>query len=280
MQVHKELGCGFLEGVYQEALGREFRVQEIPNEAQPVIEIFYKGEVLEKRYQPDYVCYGEVIVEIKAMAGLSGVEEAQIINYLKATGFKVGLLINFGGKSLEYRRFVYDPQITIHRLRRLTQIEERQDEEGENVKGVREGQTYYGPQIASRDGFDPQITQKDNSGDEASVKSVKFVDGMAWSMWSRMEVSTVEGKETLLRFKRPLSLEVTFDVNEKEFVLELPKLNVFLSEKTPEELYKAFCEDMVWLWDEYGKCGDRDLSEDGKRLKHEILDLVETEVLP
>jgi GxxExxY protein len=72
MEVHRELGCGFLEGVYQEALGREFRVQGIPNRAQPVIEICYKGEALDKKYQPDYVCYGEVIVEIKAIAGLSG----------------------------------------------------------------------------------------------------------------------------------------------------------------------------------------------------------------
>jgi len=107
MEVHKELGCGFLEAVYQEALGREFVLRGVPNEAQPVIEIRYKGEPLEKRYQPDYVCYGEVIVEIKAIAGLTGIEEAQLINYLKATGLNVGLLINFGAKSLEYKRLIY-----------------------------------------------------------------------------------------------------------------------------------------------------------------------------
>ena len=108
IEVHKELGCGFLEAVYQEALAREFRIQRIPNKAQPIVDIKYKGEVLDKKYQPDFVCYEEVIVEIKAISGLSGIEEAQLINYLKATGLKVGLLINFGAKSLEHKRFVYN----------------------------------------------------------------------------------------------------------------------------------------------------------------------------
>ena len=106
MEVHKEMGCGFLEGVYQEALGIEFRVQGIPYKAQPVIEILYKGKPLEKKYQPDFMCFGEIIVEIKALERLSGTEESQIINYLKATKLKVGLLINFGSKSLEHKRFV------------------------------------------------------------------------------------------------------------------------------------------------------------------------------
>ncbi len=108
MEVHKELGCGFLEAVYQEVLGREFSLQRIPNKAQPIIDIRYKGVLLEKKYQPDFICYDEVIVEIKAISSLSGVEEAQIIHYLKATGLKVGLLINFGAKSLEYKRLVYN----------------------------------------------------------------------------------------------------------------------------------------------------------------------------
>jgi len=106
MEVHKEMGCGFLEGVYQEALGIEFGVQGIPYKAQPVIEILYKGKPLEKKYQPDFMCFGEIIVEIKALERLSGTEESQIINYLKATKLKVGLLINFGSKSLEHKRFV------------------------------------------------------------------------------------------------------------------------------------------------------------------------------
>ena len=100
LEVHKELGCGFLEAVYQEALGREFNVQEIPFNSQPTIQIVYKGKPLDKTYQPYFVCFDEVVVEIKAISGLSGIEEAQLINYLKATGLKVGLLINFGAKSL------------------------------------------------------------------------------------------------------------------------------------------------------------------------------------
>ena len=108
MEAHKELGCGFLESVYQEALGREFSLQRIANKAQPIIDILYKGVLLEKKYQPDSICYDEVIVEIKAISSLTGVEEAQLINYLKATGLKVGLLLNFGAKSLEHKRFVYN----------------------------------------------------------------------------------------------------------------------------------------------------------------------------
>ena len=108
MEVHKELGCGFLEAVYQEALEQEFNCQEIAFKAQPVIEIAYKGKILNKTYQPDFICYDKVIVEIKAIYSLSGIEEAQLINYLKATGLKVGLLINFGSKSLEHKRFVYN----------------------------------------------------------------------------------------------------------------------------------------------------------------------------
>ncbi len=108
LEVHKELGCGFLEAVYQEALGREFADQGIPFKSQPVIRIAYKGKPLDKTYQPDFVCFDEVIVEIKAISGLSGIEEAQLINYLKATGLKVGLLINFGSKSLEHKRFIYN----------------------------------------------------------------------------------------------------------------------------------------------------------------------------
>ena len=101
------MGCGFLEAVYQEALGREFTTQEIPFKSQPVVQLFYKGRPLNKTYQPDFVCYDEVLVEIKALSNLSGIEEAQVINYLKASGLKIGLLLNFGSKSLEHKRFVY-----------------------------------------------------------------------------------------------------------------------------------------------------------------------------
>jgi len=92
--------------VNQEALEREFIYQEIPFKSQPVIEIKYKGKPLYKKYQPDFTCYDEVIVEIKAISNLSGIEEAQLINYLNATGLKVGLLINFENKSLEDRNIL------------------------------------------------------------------------------------------------------------------------------------------------------------------------------
>ena len=108
MEVHKELGSGFLEAVYQEAMERELESRNLVFEAQPAIEIQYKGEPLNKTYHPDFICFNEVIVEIKAISNTTGVEEAQLINYLKATGLKVGLLINFGSKSLEYKRFVYN----------------------------------------------------------------------------------------------------------------------------------------------------------------------------
>ncbi len=107
LEVHRELGCGFLEAVYQEALGKEFTSQGITFKSQPIVEIKYKGEPLEKKYQPDFVCYDELILEIKAISSLTGIEEVQLINYLKAANLKVGLLINFGTKSLEHKRLVY-----------------------------------------------------------------------------------------------------------------------------------------------------------------------------
>jgi GxxExxY protein len=107
IEVHKELGCGFLEAVYQEALEKEFTIQHIPFKAQPVIHIRYKEQLLNKTYQPDFISYDEVIVEIKALDKLSGNEQSQLINYLKASGFTIGLLINFGANSLEYKRLIY-----------------------------------------------------------------------------------------------------------------------------------------------------------------------------
>ena len=107
MEVHKELGCGFLEAVYHEALTREFYDQGIPFNSQPTINIKYKGKALKKTYEPDFICYDDVIVEIKALHSLSGTEESQMINYLKASKIEIGLLLNFGSKSLEYNRFVY-----------------------------------------------------------------------------------------------------------------------------------------------------------------------------
>jgi len=107
MEVHRELGCGFLEPVYQEALAIEFKIQGLQFKEQQLIGILYKGRPMEKKYQPDFICFDDIIVEIKALSRLTGNEEAQLINYLKATGFEIGLLINFGTKSLEYKRLIY-----------------------------------------------------------------------------------------------------------------------------------------------------------------------------
>ena len=106
MEVHKELGCGFLEGVYQEAIFRELTAQAIPYKREARLQIKYKLERLNKFYIADFICFDSVVVEIKALQYRSGVEEAQLINYLKATGYHTGLLLNFGRKSLEYKRVV------------------------------------------------------------------------------------------------------------------------------------------------------------------------------
>ncbi len=106
MEVHRLLGCGFLEPVYQEALAIEFDRRQIPFLREEDCPIVYKGHPLDTTYCADFICYGSVIVELKALSRMSGTEEAQVINYLKATGHKVGLLINFGTRSLEHRRFV------------------------------------------------------------------------------------------------------------------------------------------------------------------------------
>ena len=106
MEVHKTLGCGFLESVYQEALAIEFRHQGIPFEQEKVLSIVYKDVELEKKYIADFVCYGKIVLETKAVKELCDNHRAQIINYLKATKMKLGLLVNFGEPSLKYERFI------------------------------------------------------------------------------------------------------------------------------------------------------------------------------
>ena len=107
MEVHKTLGCGFLEAVYQEALTNEFELSKVPYKRESQIPIKYKGVELATSYRADFVCFENIIVEIKAIKELTEIEEAQILNYLKATGLKIGLLFNFGAKSLDYKRFIF-----------------------------------------------------------------------------------------------------------------------------------------------------------------------------
>lgn len=106
MDVHRELGSGFLEAVYQEALGIEFGVRKIPFQKEIDLPICYKEVVLSTSYRADFICYGDIIVELKAISQMSGKEESQVINYLKATSLKIGLLLNFGSGQLEYKRFI------------------------------------------------------------------------------------------------------------------------------------------------------------------------------
>jgi GxxExxY protein len=108
MDVQRELGTGFLESVYQEALEMEFTRRQIPFESQKSIQIAYKGETLKKEFIADLICFGKIIVELKAQERLSGKEEAQVLNYLKATSIKVGVIINFGNHpKLEWKRLVF-----------------------------------------------------------------------------------------------------------------------------------------------------------------------------
>jgi len=105
-EVHKELGPGFLESVYQNALVLEFTQQHIPFQQESEIDIFYKGVKLDKKFFADFICYDKIIVELKALNKLSGDHQAQVLNYLKAANFKLGLLLNFGESSLKVKRLI------------------------------------------------------------------------------------------------------------------------------------------------------------------------------
>ena len=106
MAVHSELGQGFLEAIYQEAMAIEFQKMDIPFEKEKLLNVYYKGKKLKKHYSADFLCYDSIIVELKALKDLSGDHQSQLLNYLKATENEVGLLINFGKKSLEYKRMI------------------------------------------------------------------------------------------------------------------------------------------------------------------------------
>ena len=124
MEVHRELGSGFLEAVYHAALAQELATRGIPQRREVDLPVFYKGQRLPCDYRADLVCFESVIVELKALAALTTVHEAQVINYLKATGQEVGLLINFGAASLQYKRLVLPEQICVN-LRNLRTIADR-----------------------------------------------------------------------------------------------------------------------------------------------------------
>ncbi len=111
MEVHKQLGCGFLETVYQEAMAIEFSKRNIPLKREVRLPIHYKGQLLATIYCADFICFDSVVIELKALGHLSGSEEAQVINYLKATGYEVGLLLNFGARSLQHRRLVLSKSV-------------------------------------------------------------------------------------------------------------------------------------------------------------------------
>lgn len=106
MKVHKSPGSGFLESVYQEALEKEFVKQKIPFSRQKRLRIKYEGEFLDKYFIADFVCYDQIIIELKASSFIHKDHEAQLLNYLKATDYEVGLLINFGQRSLTWKRLI------------------------------------------------------------------------------------------------------------------------------------------------------------------------------
>ncbi len=106
-EVYREMGCGFLEAVYQECMERELSARKIPFFAQPELQLTYKGEILKQTYRPDLICYDKIIVELKAVKEITPEHQAQLLNYLKASDIKLGLLVNFGGyPKATAKRFV------------------------------------------------------------------------------------------------------------------------------------------------------------------------------
>lgn len=104
MEVHRLLGCGFVEAIYQEALEKEFALKKIPFEREKELTVSYKGNILTKTFKADFVCYNKIILELKAVKEFADEHYAQIYNYLRASGMDLGILINFGTASLEYER--------------------------------------------------------------------------------------------------------------------------------------------------------------------------------
>ena len=105
MEVHRNLGCGFTEKVYQDALEKELQIQKIPYEREVRMHVIYKNEELDSEYIPDFVCYDKIVVELKAVEELTDLHKAQTINYLHVSRMPVALLMNFGAESLEFQRY-------------------------------------------------------------------------------------------------------------------------------------------------------------------------------
>jgi GxxExxY protein len=106
-EVYNDKGCGFLEPIYQECMELELALQAIPSRAQVALPLTYKGHLLRQNYRPDFECYGKIILELKAVEKLADEHVAQVLNYLNATGYELGVLVNFGHyPKLEYKRIV------------------------------------------------------------------------------------------------------------------------------------------------------------------------------
>jgi len=112
MRVHSELGLGFLESVYNESLEVEFLQRGIPFEREVALPVYFRDTLLKSSFRADFICFNTSIVEVKALRSLSGPEESQLINYLKAARLHKRLLINFGAKSLQFKRFAFNPPET------------------------------------------------------------------------------------------------------------------------------------------------------------------------
>ena len=113
--VHQELGCGFKEEIYQEALAIEFAERNIPFEREKHFSVFYKEKLLKCDFYADFVCFGQIIVELKALSALSNEHRAQVLNYLKASNLEYGLLLNFGETSLKKERLIFSKDKTTYR---------------------------------------------------------------------------------------------------------------------------------------------------------------------
>lgn len=124
--VYREMGCGFLEAVYQECLEKELLIRGIPFSAQQALNLFYKHKPLTQKYKPDFICYDRIIVEIKAVKEIAAEHKAQVLNYLKATNYELGLLVNFG--SYPKATILRLANTNISRLSRFSRLEENKED--------------------------------------------------------------------------------------------------------------------------------------------------------